>query len=97
MEAKVVQFDDKYVNDYSEIYDGIVNTFAKFKSEKHKTRGLSILRKHMVLFHQQTLAPLTSVADKEALLAKCSFMTSVTSELLVDLQEYFESVRDEAQ
>lgn len=58
---------------------------------------MRILKRHLLEFDKQIVAKQPTTMAREALLRKCAFMKPVTDEILGELEEYFESVRDEAQ
>lgn len=82
--------------EYEQVYSGIVQTWANIKEEKHKTRGMRILKRHLLEFDKQLVAKQPSVRAREILLQRCTFMRPMTDQVLLELGEYFESVRDEA-
>lgn len=97
LDARVVKFDKSLVDRYGKVYDGIVETFRKIKVERVHERGLNILRRHMLAYHKQVIAAETSVKGKEAVLQSSTFMGIISEQLTFELEEFQESVRDEAQ
>lgn len=83
--------------EYENLYAGIVNTWANIQLEKHKTRGMRIIKRHLLEFDKQVVSKQPTVQARELLLQRCTFMRPMTDQILVELGEYFESVRDEAQ
>ena len=97
IDCKGLKFDSKYLNEYEQIYDSILKTFSKLKNEKLKQNGLRILKNHMIEFYKQALAPVTEIKEKEIILQSNKFMAKISSQILVDLGDYYETVREEAQ
>lgn len=57
---------------------------------------MRILKRHLLEFDKQIVTKQSTSKAREALLRKCAFMKPVTDQILSELEEYFESVRDEA-
>ena len=68
MDARVIKFDKSLMDEYVDVYRGIVETFKNIKVERVHSRGISILKRHMMLFHKQVVAAETTVQGKEDVL-----------------------------
>lgn len=50
LDAGAINFSEEFLPEYEKLYDGIVQTWADIKEEKHKTRGMRILKRHLLEF-----------------------------------------------
>lgn len=79
MEANAVKFSPDLVEQYDDVFKGIIGSFDGIKLEKHKVKGIQIVRRHVQQFHKQIIAPITSIAEREKVLARSSFMKILTN------------------
>jgi hypothetical protein len=82
LDAGAIKFSEEYLNEYEflyrepsfrrflsgALYRGIVDSFASIKEEKHKTRGMRILKRHLLQFDIQIVQNQPSIKAREALL-----------------------------
>ena len=68
LDAGAIKFSEEYLNEYEFLYRGIVDSFASIKEEKHKTRGMRILKRHLLQFDIQIVQNQPSIKAREALL-----------------------------
>lgn len=96
LECKGIKLDTKYIANYETIFKNFLKTI-KVKKEMHKVNGYKILKQYMLQYYTQLLQPQTDYKDQEQILLQGTFMGEITSQLLVDLEDYYETVREEAQ
>lgn len=96
-ECKGVKLSIKHVEAYESFFRTFLSTFKSIKREELKRDGFRILRYYMTAFYLEILAPLDDIKKKEDILFNTMFMSDVTDAILVDLDNYYESVKEEAQ
>lgn len=95
--AKAVVFDAKHLSQYQDHFLTILDTFKDQKTEKIRASGMKLLRPYLELFYAQVLQPLKDdYKAQEVILKETTFMTKITDEILKNLSDYHDSVRDEA-
>lgn len=94
LECKGIIFHRDYIDRYDAFFINFLQT-VRIKVESHKRDGYRILKLYMMEYYKQMLAPLTDIKEKEALLLQTVFMSELTSQLLEDLSDYHDSVREE--
>lgn len=50
LDAGAIVFSEEFLPEYERIYAGIVDTWSNIKEEKHKTRGMRIIKRHLLEF-----------------------------------------------
>lgn len=97
LECKGVQYDAKFQPRYQKVFANFLHTFVALRSDGLKQNGFFILRMYLTEYHKQLIAPLTDAREQEAIAVGAQFLVSVTDAILEGLEEYHESVREEAQ
>ena len=97
LECKGVQFDAKLMAKYQLIFSRFLGTFAELRCEKLKQNGFLILRMYMIEYHKQLVSQLATPEEQETVILGSQFLAPVTESILEGLQEFHESVKEEAQ
>lgn len=96
LECKGVKFDAKFLPRYQKVFADFLCTFAALRSENLKRNGFSILKMYLIEYHKQLIAPLTGFQEQEAIMMGSQFLVRITDHILEGLEEYHESIREEA-
>lgn len=97
LECKGVQYDARFQPRYQKVFANFLRTFAPARSEGLKQNGFFILRMYLIEYHKQLIAPLNDAREQEAVMMGAQFLVGITDSILDGLEEYHESVREEAQ
>jgi hypothetical protein len=95
LSCRGVKLDTKHLQKYETIFRNFLKTI-KIKKEMHKVTGYKILKQYMLEFYGQLLQS-QDQKNQEEILRSTTFMQDITSQILADLDAYFDSVREEAQ
>jgi len=82
---------------YEILIKSFLNTFANIKDEGLKRDGFKILRYYMTCFYLEIIAPVTDIKQKEDILLNMTVMCDITDAISSDMDNYHESVKEEAQ
>lgn len=96
LECKGVRFDAKLQPRYQKVFACFFSTFASLRAENLSRNGFSILRMYLVEYHKQLIDPLANPQEKEAVMMGSDFLVSITDHILTGLEEFQESIREEA-
>jgi len=97
LECKGVRFDVKLLPKYQLVFSSFLGTFAELRCDKLKQNGFFILRMYMIEYHKQLISQLATPEEQEAVILGSQFLAEVTDRILDGLEEYHESVKEEAQ
>ena len=97
LECKGVKFDAKLMPKYQQIFSSFLRTFTVLRCDKLKQNGFFVLRMYMVEYHRQLVSQLATPEEQEAVILSSQFLAQVTDSILEGLQEFHESVKEEAQ
>lgn len=86
-----------HVPKYEAMLKSFLTSFANVKDEKLKRDGFRIIRYYMTCFYLEVIAPLEDLKQKEDILLNMSVMSHITDAISQDLDDFHESVKEEAQ
>ena len=96
LDINAIVFDNKHLPQYEEHILTVLDTLKDQKQEKVRADGFKLLRQYLELFYTQILKPCKDFKDAEAILKDTKFMTKITNEVLKNMSDYHDSVREEA-
>ena len=85
------------MNEYEHHFNKLIDTFEQIKREEHRKDGFKICRLYLEEFYKQLIAPNTDYKDSEKILQDSKFMSRLTSVILLNLNDYHDTIKDEAQ
>jgi len=86
----------EHIGKYEKYFSNFIKTFTSIKREDLKRDGFRILRYYMTCFYLEIIAPLIDINKREDILLNVGFMTKITDALSNDIDNYHESVKEEA-
>ena len=85
-----------HTSKYEGILKSLITTFANVKDEKLKSNGFRIIRYYLTCFYLEVIAPIEDLKQREDILLNTTVMADITDVISQDLDNYHESVKEEA-
>lgn len=97
IECKGVKFDPSFLEDYDSHFKSFLLTFKSIKQENLRKNGFRILKDYLTMFYKQIFSPINDFKVKEKILQTTNFLKEVTEVVINNIQDWHETVREEAQ
>lgn len=96
-DCKGVRMASHHIPRYEKFIKTFLSTFVNIKDEGLKRDGFKVLRYYMTCFYLEVISPVTDIKQKEDILLNMTVMSDITDAISSNIDEYHESVKEEAQ